>query len=209
MSYSDKQTQILTSAERLFSSRGYDGTSVRDIADEAGVNIAMISYYFGSKEKLMEALFAERTNNIKFRIESLLQDDSTTPIQKIQIIVDDYITKVIDKQNFFKIMVCEQVINKTPAIINLIYDLKKKNAEEINKLIKYGQEKGVFKKNIDVLLLLNTIIGNITQMMISIDYYREFHELQAIPNDQFYEQIKQKLSEHIKVLIKVLLTNEA
>ena len=209
MSYSDKQTQILTSAERLFSSRGYDGTSVRDIADEAGVNIAMISYYFGSKEKLMEALFEQRSSNIKFRIETLLKDDNTSPLQKIESIVDDYISKVLDKQNFFKIMVCEQVINKNPAIINLIYDLKKKNTEEIYKLIKDGQEKGVFKKNVDVMLLMNTLVGNITQMMISIDYYRDFHGLQSIPDDQFYEQIKQKLSDHLKVLIKVLLTNEA
>ncbi|HEX8460008.1 MAG TPA: TetR/AcrR family transcriptional regulator [Segetibacter sp.] len=209
MSYSDKQMQILTTAEGLFSTKGFDGTSVRDIAEEAGVNIAMISYYFGSKEKLMEALFEQRTSDVKFRIETLLQDESITPLQKIESIVDDYIERVMEKQNFFKIMICEQVINKNPAIIHLIYDLKKRNTEEINRLVKDGQEKGAFKKNIDVMLVLNTVIGNITQMMITMDYYREFHGLQAVPEDQFCEQIKQKLSEHIKVLIKVLISNEA
>jgi hypothetical protein len=106
-------------------------------------------------------------------------------------------------------MLCEQVINKNPAIIGLIKDLKKRNTEEISRLIKDGQLKGVFKKNVDVILLMNTMVGNITQMMISLDYYREYHELQNIPDDQFFEQIKHKLSEHIKILIKVLLTNEA
>jgi AcrR family transcriptional regulator len=209
MSYSDKQMQILTTAEGLFSSKGYDGTSVRDIAEEAGVNIAMISYYFGSKEKLMEALFEQRTNHVKFQIETLLQDESMAPLEKIGRIVDDYIQRVMEKQNFFKIMVCEQVINKNPAIIALIYNLKKRNTEEISKLIKDGQEKGAFKKNVDAMLIMNTVIGNITQMMLSLDYYQEFHGLQAIPKDQFHEQIKQKLSDHIKVLIKALLSNEA
>jgi AcrR family transcriptional regulator len=55
MEFTDKQIQIIDIAERLFAERGFDGTSVRDIADEAGINVAMISYYFGSKEKLMEA----------------------------------------------------------------------------------------------------------------------------------------------------------
>ncbi|MEO6348401.1 MAG: TetR family transcriptional regulator, partial [Aquaticitalea sp.] len=57
MSLNDKQIQILEVAEKLFAEHGFDGTSVRQIAHEADINIAMISYYFGSKEKLLEALF--------------------------------------------------------------------------------------------------------------------------------------------------------
>ncbi len=50
----------MDSAELLFSQKGFDGTSVRDIAEAAGINTAMISYYFGSKEKLMEEILKER-----------------------------------------------------------------------------------------------------------------------------------------------------
>lgn len=209
MDYSEKQTQILKTAERLFSIKGFDGTSVRDIADEAGVNIAMISYYFGSKEKLMEALFQHRSNDINLQVENLLQNDDLTPLQKMESLVDTYIERVMQKQPFFKIMMCEQVINKNPIIITLIHDLKKRNTEAIGKLIKDGQQKGAFKKNIDVLLLMNSLIGSITQMMLTKDYYKEYNELQNIPDDQFIEQVKQKLSNHIKFLFKALLSYEA
>ena len=47
---SEKQLHILLVAEELFALHGFDGTSVRDIAEKAGVNLAMISYYFQSKE---------------------------------------------------------------------------------------------------------------------------------------------------------------
>jgi AcrR family transcriptional regulator len=209
MNYSDKQIQILTTAERLFSSNGFDGTSVRDIADEAGVNIAMISYYFGSKEKLMEALFARRSEDINMQIESLLHNEEMSSLQKMESLVDSYIERVMQKQQFFKIMMCEQVINKNPAIIKLIGEMKKKNIESINKLIKDGQQKKAFRKNVDVLLLMNTLIGCITQTILTLDYYQEFNDLQNVPQDQFFEQIKQKLSIHIKFLFKELLNYEA
>ena len=208
MAFSDKQLQIIETAEKLFSSKGYDGTSVRDIADEAGVNIAMISYYFGSKEKLMEALFEQKSGNIKFKVESLLQDHSLTPLAKVEMLVEDYIARIMEKQQFFRIMICEQVINKNPVIISLIKELKKRNSAEISKLITEGQEKGVFKKNIDVILLMNTLTGFVTQMMTSIDYYREYHELEAIPYDQFFEQFKTKLVDHTKFLFKAILSYE-
>ncbi len=209
MSYSDKQIQIIATAERLFSTKGFDGTSVRDIADEAGVNIAMISYYFGSKEKLMEALFEQRSSDIKLQVETLLQSDELSPFQKMERLVDSYIERAMKKQQFFKIMICEQVINKNPVVVHLIQDLKKRNIQSIIEIIKDGQKKGDFRKNIDVLLLMNTLFGSVTQMMISIDYYREFNDLQSLPEDQFFELIKQKLSNHIKVLFKALLSYEA
>ncbi len=209
MEYSDKQKQIILSAERLFSEKGYEGTSVRDIADEAGVNLAMISYYFGSKEKLMEALFEQRTTNIKLKVESLLQDDQRTPLQKVEALADNYINRIIDKHGFFKIMLCEQLANKNTVIINLINDLKKRNTEEFGKLIKDGQQKGAFKKGIDVLLLMNMLIGSVTQTMITLNYYREYHRLTDISDNQFYDIVRQKLSVHIKFLFKALLSYEA
>ncbi len=209
MEYNGKQNQILSTAERLFSTKGFDGTSVRDIADDAGVNIAMISYYFGSKEKLMEALFEQRTTNIKVKVENLLKDENTNPFEKVELLAEDFITRIMNKKRFFKIMMCEQVINKNPVIINLINDLKKKNLEEFNKLIKDGQQKGVFKKDVDILLLMNILIGSISQMMMTIDQYRELNGLQNVSEEQVYDQMKKKLSENTKVLFKALLSYEA
>lgn len=49
--------QILQAAKSLFSSRGYDGTTVRQICDEANVSLALVSYHFGGKENVFNALF--------------------------------------------------------------------------------------------------------------------------------------------------------
>jgi AcrR family transcriptional regulator len=51
---------ILDSAEELFANSGYDGTSIRDIASAAGVAIAVITYHFGAKEHLFDAVIQRR-----------------------------------------------------------------------------------------------------------------------------------------------------
>ncbi|MEO6547080.1 MAG: TetR family transcriptional regulator [Ferruginibacter sp.] len=199
----------METAERLFAERGFDGTSVRDIADEAGINVAMISYYFGSKDKLMEALFELRVGNVKIRVESLLKDESLSPIEKVNMLIDEHIERVMQKQCFYKIMVGVLVTNKNPAILKAANNVKIRNAEVVSQLIKDGQEKGFFKKKIDVILMLNTMVGTVSQTMMGQAYYREFNDQMDISDEEFETLIKRKLSIHIKTLFKAILTNEA
>ena len=202
----DKQLQLIEVAEHLFSVRGFDGTSVRDIAEEAGINTAMISYYFGSKEKLMEAIFELRSANIRMKVENLLKDNSITPLDKMFSLVDNYIDKILQSQQFHKIMICEQVINKNPVIVELVNNLKKKNLTIVGELIKDGQKKGAFKKNIDVAMLLNTMTGTAMQMLISQQLYKEFNNLDKTDEAELRKLFKNRLSTHIKTLFKAILT---
>ena len=209
MELNEKQIQIIETAERLFAERGFDGTSVRDIADEAGVNVAMISYYFGSKEKMMEALFELRVGSVKIRVESLIKDESLSPLEKVNMLIDEHIDRVMQKQCFHKIMMGVVATNKNPAILKAANSVKIRNAEVVTELIKDGQKKGVFKKKIDVVLMMNTMIGTVSQTMMSLHYYREFNKQEDMPNEEFLVLLKRRLSIHIKTLFKAILTNEA
>lgn len=209
MSYSSKHIQIIETAEELFAKKGYEATTVRDIAEQAGVNIAMISYYFGSKEKLLEALFNHRLGNLKMRVESLLKNDSLSPVQKVDILIDEHIERVIQHEGFYKVMLTEQVINKNPAILKLLLEIKKRNAGLINELIVDGQKKGAFKKNVDVILLLSTMMGTVIQVLINRPFYREYNDLKKMPVNEFEETIQKRLAIHVKKIFKAVLTNEA
>lgn len=52
----DVKMRLLQAAKKLFAKQGFDGTSVRQICEEAGANVALISYYFGGKDKIFQAL---------------------------------------------------------------------------------------------------------------------------------------------------------
>lgn len=55
---SDRQQAILRAAERLFAQRGFHAVTVRQIAEAAGVPLALVGYYFDHKEGLFRAIFA-------------------------------------------------------------------------------------------------------------------------------------------------------
>ena len=68
------QERILDSAEKLFASKGYEGTSMRMITSEAGANLAAVNYHFGSKEDLARALFRHRLTPINEIRSQLLKE---------------------------------------------------------------------------------------------------------------------------------------
>lgn len=65
----------MDSARELFMEKGYDGTSVRDIANASATNVAMVNYYFRSKLGLFEIIFREAFDILATRIFSVLNSD--------------------------------------------------------------------------------------------------------------------------------------
>lgn len=101
--FNDKQIQILQVAETLFAEKGFDGTSIRAIAKLAQINIAMVSYYFGSKERLLEALLIYRTTDLKKQLENLLQED-LQPLEKINKLIELYISRISSNKGIYRIL---------------------------------------------------------------------------------------------------------
>ena len=208
MEYNDKQVQIMETAEVLFAEKGFNGTSVRDIAEKAHVNLAMISYYFGSKDKLLESLFDYRGEHVKLKLESMVEDKTLGSFEKLDLLIDHYIEKIMNQQCFSRIMLREQVVNHTGITAELITQMKKRNQEIISKLIHQGQKKGEFKRNIDIPLMMATLVGTAGHLIATQPYYREINNLQSMSEEEFQKHMKKKLSQHLKKLFKAILTNE-
>lgn len=74
------EMKILQAAKKVFHKHGYDGARMQEIADEAGINKAMLHYYFRSKDKLFDAIFEEAVYKIFFMVGNIL--DSDAPFNK-------------------------------------------------------------------------------------------------------------------------------
>jgi AcrR family transcriptional regulator len=67
----DRKADILLAAEKLFAQRGYHAVSIRQIADEAGVPLALVGYHYGLKHELFYAIFEHWNPTIEERLQEL------------------------------------------------------------------------------------------------------------------------------------------
>ncbi len=203
--FNDKQIQILEIAEKLFAEHGFDGTSVRDIAKNADINVAMISYYFGSKEKLFESLILYRAGDLRIQLENLSKEE-TTPVEKLNKILDLYITKIHSNKYIYRILHFELSSKKGQRKFDSFTEVKKANLITLQNIIEDGQLKGVFRKNINVALIPSTIFGTYIHFQMNRPFFEEVLELKT--ENDFYDYVNTELTAHIKQLIKGLLLYE-
>jgi AcrR family transcriptional regulator len=210
MKYNPKQFKIIEVAERLFSEKGFSGTSIRDISQEAEVNVSMISYYFGSKEKLVEALFAVRSEEFRTMLDDILQNTELRPVQKVNLMIDWAIDRLIKNQCFHNIVLREQLATggRTPIISELLDGIKSNNLASMEKIIREGQESGEFIRGVDVLMLSTALFGTINQALSTQPFYRKINGIQHLSQKDFEIHLKQKLSIHLKKLFRISLAKE-
>lgn len=91
----DRKSAILLAAEKLFAQHGYDVVSIRQIAEEAGVPLALVGYYYGQKHELFEAVFAHWQGTIDERLAGLREAMQAPPAQRLHRLVDAFLQPVL------------------------------------------------------------------------------------------------------------------
>lgn len=205
MEFNDKQIEILSVAEQLFAEEGFDGTSVREIAKIANINVAMISYYFGSKEKLLEAIVIYRISGMKLQLENLIQED-ITPIEKIDKLIEFYIKRIYKNRCIYQILHFEISNKKREINLDAFTQVKNENLKLLESIIKEGQLQGLFQPNINIELISPTIIGTLTHFQMNKSYFSEILDLKT---EEAYENyLMTTFTKHIQKTIKALLIHE-
>lgn len=85
------EEKIKLAAKKLFHEKGYGQTKTRDIAEAAGINTALLNYYFRSKENLFNIIMLESVQEMFSFIREIVNDQKTNLDSKIRAIVDRYI----------------------------------------------------------------------------------------------------------------------
>ena len=106
------EDKILEAAKNVFVSKGMEGARMQEIADEAGINKALLHYYFRTKERLFEAIFAEIIKFAFPKITRIVQSDKPI-VSKIEQVIDAYIDLLI-KHPFIPAFVIKE-LNRDPS----------------------------------------------------------------------------------------------
>ena len=140
----DTKRKIIRVAKRLFLEKGVDNTSIRNIADEARINVAALNYHFKSKENLFEIILEDLLSTSSYELPSIL-NSSVSLEEKIRQYVDIYIDIILDNPAlpFFII----SVLHRNPKrIASMKISQSLYNSEVFSRQLNEEAEKGNIKR---------------------------------------------------------------
>lgn len=106
------ENKIIMAANKLFTQKGYSATTTRDIAKEAGTNLALINYHFGSKENLYKKVVREKLMILIGAMGPILSDEEISLEEKIESIVGNYTTLLLENEELPIFILSELTVNK-------------------------------------------------------------------------------------------------
>ncbi|WP_418604323.1 TetR/AcrR family transcriptional regulator [Hwangdonia sp.] len=132
------EEQILNAAKNVFQTKGMEGARMQEIADKAGINKAMLHYYYRSKQLLFEAVFKNAFSLLAPQLNAILNDDSSLE-DKIKNFTMDY-TSFMIKHPYLPNFIIQELNRNEDFILKLkentgfpnLEKFKEKVAEEIN-----------------------------------------------------------------------------
>jgi AcrR family transcriptional regulator len=201
----DKRANILEAAEKLFSEVGYEGASTRQIAMVAGANIAMINYYFGSKEGVYVEIISQRIADFKNQLYEIKKAEVTV-MEKLLLVIERYASQIIRNLTFHKMMQRELSLPQRPEMFTTIKSALMENMLVLENIITDGIEDGTFRK-VDVPMLIATIMGTISNVAISpsnITYGTSLNV--SVEKDR--KLITERLTTYLKELITIYLSQK-
>jgi AcrR family transcriptional regulator len=134
---SSTEEKIKEAARKVFTQKGYAATRTRDIAEEAGYNLALLNYYFRSKEKLFDIVCLENIQLFIPSVIGIINDPNTSLQEKIEILVSNYIDMLMKNPELPLFILSE--IHKDPMkLLNKVWsnNIRHENAY----IIKQWQE---------------------------------------------------------------------
>lgn len=190
------EERIKAAAAKIFMEKGFDGTTTRDIAKEAGLNSALMNYYFRSKEKLFAGVFSEMCGLFFQGLTEILSQPLSFKEKIFALIDHDY-----------------RIFRENPALSNFILnelhrnpdrllDMTKKVSivkntvleQQFNEAVKAGEI-----RDIDIKHIMMLIPSNIQFIFISKSMTMNIHNMTESDFDLF-------LDNHIKI-VKEMISN--
>jgi len=139
------KAQILDAAEQLFTDHGYAGTSIRNIADSAGVNPALVHYYFGNKHTLLQTILERSIKPMTSALTSL-RDSKEASIENIARLL---VTMASEQPNIPRLLAREVLLPGGEMQDYFIQNLAPQLGGALPALVQREKEAGKLRDDID------------------------------------------------------------
>ena len=196
------EDKIIAAAADEFEDKGFNGARMQQIADKAGINKALVHYYFRSKEKLFEKVFLIVTQRAFKKLATALSDSGSV-FEKIENFFNMHQDLLWKNRNFPIFFLNE--VNRNPNLIKKIFEKSELDSNILNFIKQINEEKtqGKICKNVEPINLIVNIIS-----LSIFPYIGELvltEVMQRLNSDYgtFLQQHRQKMAQFVINSIKV------
>jgi TetR/AcrR family transcriptional regulator len=190
----DSKDKLRDAATVLFADHGYGGVSIRQIADAAGMNSALISYYFGSKQGLYEAVVEKQVRIID---KLLYQDmDVLDPREVIRQYAD--VMKQVHKASPVLLkFICRELANPSEVMGFVRQRIAPPLFAIMSKTLQRGMEQGLFRPDLEIRPTVILLVG-----MINFYYLSHQLQLQAIGPEKERENEDTYMKQAVEIFLQ-------
>ncbi len=149
------EARIRAAAKNVFLLKGMDGARMQDIAQEAGINKAMLHYYFRNKEKLFETIFQDIAREFIPRISAVIESEMDL-FKKIEILCREYISQFV-KTPFVPIFILNEINKQPKEFMKKMWGEGKPPTDIFFQEVKAAIRKGIIREINPAHLFLNIL----------------------------------------------------
>ena len=195
---SNTEEKIKDAARKLFVEKGFGNATTRDIAECADTNIALVNYYFRSKERLFELVMTETMHDFLQNMAIVFNDEDTTLERKVELITGKYIDLLTDEPEIPLFIVSE--IRNNPKVI--LSRLPFRNILQSVFVNQYQDavKKGEIKEK-NLMHFIMNLVGLVVYPFVASPLLKKIGRL----NDKQFDKLMQERRKLIPVWVKAML----
>jgi TetR/AcrR family transcriptional regulator len=160
MEDSASKEQILDAAQRLFAAQGFSGTTIKQIGNAAGVNTALLYYYFKDKERLYRSVLDRLMSQLVSRTLPRLQADAS-PSDRIRGFIEAQVGIFMAKPELPKLFMREMLDHDAAHAVEQIQHLAATSFKGLCDTIAEGQKRGTFRADFDPRFAAISTVGQV------------------------------------------------
>jgi len=188
------EEKIKAAARIVFAKKGYAATRTRDIAEAAGINLALLNYYFRSKQKLFDGIMLEKLQEFFGKIAPIFIDTSTTLEAKIEIFVAHY-TDMLIKNPELPLFVLSEIRTHPQHFAQIT------NVNQLFNSSSFVTQLKEKRSDIHPLHFLMSMLGMTVFPFIAMPMLKSVASL----NDETYINMMEERKKHIPVWMNAIL----
>jgi AcrR family transcriptional regulator len=178
----DPKQRILDAGTRVFARKGYSGTGVREIAAEAGVNLAMVSYYFGGKSGLLEAILSGFFEKVGVTVKAVT-NETGPPEELLRKLIHTMLRMVRGNTETFRVVLTEFplelphiVSHKADHLRTLILPMMKQILDSLGKRMRKPPRIEMFGPLVGSVIMFHFLLRPVLQQVFPVKFDDKFYQ---------------------------------